>query len=253
MAETEPVTTPEGETFSREYVEALQHKLDQKTKGEALLKAKFEAHETRQRAQLAEMQPVVAEYIQEGLAMAGEHKHELESLTDFGNNLAKVDNVESAMPLARLITCHSARFKRKTEEFSVTKDAAEALAKANKELDEVKAERDAKSARVSELEKLADERQVAAESLQAELAKAGVLKEKFDFSKASSREAEPAAETKGSVGSSTPAAPMVDPLLAFVSNSGPGSGRIGLSGTGHHVLGAGGNGDSSIYAALRNA
>ena len=109
--------------------------VEQKTKGEALLKAKFEAHETRQRAQLAEMQPIVAEYIKEGLDMAGEHMHELESLTDFGNNLAKVDNVESAMPLARLITCHSARFKRKTEEFSVTKDAAEALAKASSSME----------------------------------------------------------------------------------------------------------------------
>ena len=135
---------------------------------------------------------------------------------------------------------------------------AQVLAKANKELDEVKADRDAKAQRVSELEGLADERLKAAEELQQELAKHGGIKEKYDFSKLGSREVSNAsaggADKKEPPARSVPVTPAVDPLLAFVSKGGGGL-RMQSSGTAHHLLGnaAGASGDAEIAAAIRAA
>jgi hypothetical protein len=253
MAETDATPAPATEeSFSKDYVEQLKKQLEEKTRTEAMLKAKFSAHEERQRAQLAEMQPAVMEFIKEGMDLAGDFKHEMAPMEQFAASLAKAENVESAMPLARMITVHSAKFKREREEFSKTKDAATALAEASKELDEVKADRDSKAARIVELEGLAAERQTAAEKLTEELAKTGAMKEKYDFSKASSREsasmdgASSAAATAGS------SAPFVDPLLSFVQKAGVGGGRIGQSSTGHGFLGnSGPSSDGGIAAAIR--
>ena len=61
-------------------------------------------------------------------------------------------NVDSALPLARMVSCFSAKVKREREEFSKTKDSADLLADANKQIDTLTAERDAKATRIAELE-----------------------------------------------------------------------------------------------------
>lgn len=245
-----------SETYSAEYVAQLKAELEAKTQSEASLKSKFATYETKQRAQLAEMQPVVQEWIKEGLESGPEFKADMESMIGFGDSLSNSSNIDSAMPLARMITCHSAKIKRERQEFSAASGAAEALGKANKELDELRADRDAKASRITELEGLVAERTGTAERLQEELAKAGLVKEKFDFSNASSREATaaargPSAAVVPPVKTSTP---FVDPLLSFIQKSGPASsGRISQSATGHHLLGAAGGGEVGIEAAIRMA
>ena len=181
------------------------------------------------------MQPAVQAWIKEGLEAGSEFKHEMESMVGFGDNLHQVANLDSALPLARMITCHSAKIKREREEFSQASAAAESLGKANKEIDTLKADVEAKTARIAELEGLVNERTSALERTNEELAKAGLVKEKFDFSQASSREAAPTGgSTGGSVSRDAPAAPFVDPLLAFVQKgSNVSNGRIGLSATNH--------------------
>ena len=122
------------------------------------------------------------------------------------------------------------------------------------ELDELRAERDTKATRIAELEGLVTERTTAAEKLQEELAKAGVLKDTFEFSKASAREYAAPATTGGAASSgsvSPPAAPFVDPLLSLVMGR-AGSGRIMPSTSSHAILGATGASDD-ISAALRVA
>jgi len=250
-----PVDASAGDSFSKEYVEQLKAQIAEKTRNEAVLKAKFAGHEQRQRAMLSEMQPTVQEWIKEGLDHGTmEDKHVMGPMSDFGANLHQADNLDSAMPLARMITVHSARFKRKSEEFSQSAGAAEQLGRVNKELEEIKADRDAKTARIGELEGLVNEHQGSLEALQEELAKHGHIKQQFDFSNSSSREAKGAGSSTGAMSASAAAAqPFVDPLLSYVQKNGGGGGRIGLSATGHHVLGAGGAGDSSLQAALRVA
>lgn len=255
--EVAPMPPAAAETYSADYVAQLKAELEAKTQAEAALKSKFAGYETKQRAQLAEMQPVVQEWIKEGLESGPEFKADMESMVGFGDSLASASNIDSAMPLARMISCYSAKIKRERQEFSAANGATEALGKANKELDEVRADRDAKATRISELEGLVAERTGAAERLQEELAKAGLVKERFDFSNASSREAAPtSAASSGGVSatSAKTAAPFVDPLLSFIQSSGAAvSGRIGQSNTGHHLLGASGAGEVGIEAAIRMA
>jgi len=130
--------------------------------------------------------------------------------------------------------CHSAKVKREREQFSQNSGAAEALGKANAEIDTLKADQSAKAGRISELEGLVAERTSAAEKLQDELSKAGLVQQKFDFSNASSREAAPPA-TITPTAAKTESAPFVDPLLSFVKKSGSGGGRIGLSASNHRT------------------
>jgi hypothetical protein len=245
---------PATESFSAEYVASLKAELEAEKSEKLGLKTKFAAHETRQRAQLTELQPAVQSWIKEGLDAGAEFKHEMQSMVGFGDNLHQAANLDSAMPLARMISCHSAKIKREREEFSQASGAAEALGKANKEIDTLKEENAASKVRIGELEGLVNERTSALERSNEELAKAGLVKEKFDFSNAASREAAPSGTSTGAMARETAAAPFMDPLLSFVQKgSGPSNGRIGQSATNHHILGAGGAGDGGIEAALRMA
>ena len=247
-------SAPVAETFSAEYVAELKKQLDAKSQAEAQLKAKFAVHESRQREQLKDMQPAVQAWIKEGLEAAGDYKHEVSPMAEFGDKLHEAANIDSAMPLARMISCHSAKIKREREEFSVASGAAEALGKANKEIDGLKADVEAKTARIAELEGLVNERTTALERSNEELHKAGLVTEKHDFSLATSREAAPSGGSTSPMANKAPAAPFVDPLLAFVQKgSSATNGRIGLSATNHHILGAGGAGDQGVEAALRMA
>lgn len=254
MADDASASAP-AETFSAEYVSQLKAELEAKSQEGAALKSKFATYETKQRAQLAEMQPVVQEWIKEGLEAGAEFKADIEPMVSFGDSLADSANIDSAMPLARMISCHSAKMKRERMEFSAASGASEALGKANKELDEIRADRDAKSSRITELEGLVAERTGTAERLQEELAKAGLVKERFDFSNTSSREAgggAGGAATGAALKHAKAAVPFVDPLLSFIQNAGGAvSGRINQSATGHHLLGASGVGEVGIEAAIR--
>ena len=247
-----PSTTTE--TFSAEYVASLKAELEAAKKAEAASKSKLAPYEARRRQQLIELQPAVQAFIKEGLESSPEFRVDMEPMEGFGAGLHEAANVESAMPLARLISCHSAKIKREREEFSAASGAAEALGKANQEIDKLKADLESRASRITELEGLVSERTLAAERLQEELAKNGLVKEKFDFSNASSREAAPQGESSGATARVAKSVPFVDPLLSFVQHHGSaGTSRIGLSATNHHILGAGGAGDSSIEAALRVA
>lgn len=99
---------------------------------------------------------------------------------------------------------------------------------------------------------LVNERTEAATKLQEELAKHGMIKEKLDFSKKSSREVVPEAAASSSASSSrtAPAANMNDALFSFVTGGGRGGLKIGQSSTAHHFLGST-PGDSDIANALR--
>jgi len=111
---------------------------------------------------------------------------------------------------------------------------------------------------------LCNDRRTAMEKLQVELAKAGVIKDKFDFSKLSSREA----NTEGAAGeqgdakkedgieqvTSVASRGFADELMSFVNGHtkmNGGTHRINQSGTSHAHLGAtAGSMESEIAAAI---
>ena len=257
MSEAEvAASTPVAETFSKEYVDALKAQLEAKTASELNYKNKYASVENRQRSQLAEMQPIVKDWISEGMEAGAEFKHEMLPMESFGTNLHEAANLDSTFPLARMISCHSAKIKREREEFAAKNGAVEELGKANKEIDTLKEENTTQKARITELEGLTGELRSTSELLQDKLSKAGLVEQKFDFSNASSRESAPQGTTSPAVAAKAPAGASIDPLFAFVSRGGGGgSGRIGLSATGHHILGAAGgaSGEADITAALRFA
>ena len=260
----EPGVTPSsldaGKTYSEDYVADLKAKLEAATAREASANAGLAAHKERQRMALKGMQAEVQSFVNEAYELAPEEqKHEVDPMRKFAESLGEAENPDSAMPLARVICLSSSKFKRDRSEFSKSSEAAEQLAAANKQIDELTADRDGKASRISELELLADERQAAAEKLQAELAKIGVVSEKFDFSKATAREAgatsTDAPSAPPSAPSAAPSAPAAaaDPLLAFLSTGSSVGGRLMPSGTSHGYLGAvaGSSSDGGVAEALR--
>lgn len=252
-----PSSLDAGKTYSEDYVNDLKAKLEDMTKREASANAGLSAHKERQRMALKGMQAEVESFVNDAYELAPEElKHEVAPMQAFAKSLGEAENPDSAMPLARVICLSSTKFKRDRSEFSKTSEAAEQLAAANKQIDDLTADRDGKASRISELEALADERQSAAEKLQAELAKIGVVSEKFDFSKATAREEGASSTAPPSAPPSMPSAPvapMADPLLDFLSSNATAGRRMMPSGTSHGFLGAapGSSTDGGVAEALR--
>ena len=218
----------------------------------ASLKAKTEIHDARQRDTLATMKPAVEGFISDLVADPAfeTYKHELAPMTRWASEMATGDALETNLSIGRLVSCASARFKRTIDEASANSEKGTLLASTMKELEGVKAERDLKISRITELEELVHERTGAATKLQDELARAGLLQEKVDFSNRSARESAPTSNSAGK----KPMTRVTDGLADFML-SGPSSGglKIGQSSTGHGFLGASGGGSDDVAAAIRAA
>lgn len=264
---TPPVAGAEG--FSKEYVEQLKSQLAKKDEEAAKLRAFKSTHDEKQRAVISKLQPDINEFVSALTAANADYATEMQPIVEWGKSCHESAALESAMPLARVLSCASAQFKRTREEASVLTDKANTLSSTMKELEEIKADRDSKAARISELEGLCNERQLAAEKMQDELARAGIIKDKFDFSKISSREVKadpavdaskaPASVSDGLVASTSQAsrgAMIEDSLMSFVSRakSSVSSNRIGQSNTSHAFLGASSGGlEGEIASAIRQS
>lgn len=253
-----------GETYSKEMVEKLKAELAEKSEEAAKLRAFKNGHDEKSRAVIAKMQPDIQAFVGSLIENNADQAADMAPIGEWAKTCHESASLETAMPLARVLSCASNAFKRSREEASVLSGKANTLGSTLKELEEIKADRDAKAARIAELESLCTERQTAAEKLQDELAKAGVLKDRFDFSKLSSREAK--AEPEPAAGSSSlqavtsnasrkaPMKAVEDELMSFVSrtSSGTAAGRVNQSATGHAFLGATAGGmEAEIASAVR--
>ena len=253
MADEAVVTTDSGETFSKEYVEKLKNDLAAKAEEAAKLKAFKTTHDQKQREVIAKLQPEINSYMEALVKDHPDHAEDMKPLVSWSRSCHESNSLETAMPLARVMSCASAQFKRTRDEASVASEKVGTLGATMKELEETKASESAKLQRIAELETHCNELQTANGALQEELAKAGIIKDKFDFSKLSSREAGAAAsEVKAEAVADTKLTAVVsnasrgagismdDELMSFVrgSASGAGSGKIIQSATGHSYLGA---------------
>lgn len=269
MASEEVVTPPTPstvaeETVSKETYEALKAQLEQKSQDLAEARARGEVYENKERTRIAAFQPAAKEFMKEMLSEAdAETKADLLPLATWADDFASKQDIMSQAPLARLVSCASAKLKRTREEASVHSESAVALSSAMSELETTKTERDGLRMRVGELETLANERQEGLEKLQAELARAGLLSEKYDFSKLSSREKGVTVAAGGSKehaptttleattsnASKAPVA-MQDRLFSEILSRGGGNLRVLGSGTSHALLGNAST-DGDLMAALR--
>jgi len=213
----------------------------------ALLKAKTDVYDNQKREALTGMKDDVGAFINDiaGSEEFAAFKHELAPMQRWCGQMEQGDALDTNLSIGRLVSCASAKFKRTREEATANGEKSTLLASTMKELEEVKADRDAKAGRIGELEGLVDERTNAAKAFEAELAKNGMLKEKIDFSQKSAR------ENTGGSSSKAPVPNMDDALFGFI-NAGPSNGglRIGQSATGHSYLGTNGS-DDAVASAIR--
>lgn len=269
---SDDTTTPAevGENFSKEYVDKLKADLAAKADEAAKLKAFKSTHEERQRSVISKLQPDIQTFVETLVKENSDHADDMKPLVDWSRSCHESNSLETAMPLARVISCASAQFKRTRDEASVASEKAGTLGATMKELEELKVIQASKSQRVAELEAHCNELQTANGALQEELAKAGVIKDKFDFSKLSSREApkndgsskEGTAATGGGAdivavtsNASRGRIRVDDELMSFVrgSASGSGSSKLFQSATGHSHLGSlGGTLEGEIASAMRS-
>ena len=261
-----PSSTTTEDSVSKESYEALKRQLEQKTADLADARARSEVFENKERTRIAAFQPAAVEFLGSLMEEADpEAKADLAPLQTWANEFHQKQDIMSQAPLARLVSCASAKLKRHRDEASANSETAATLANTIKELEGVKSERDGLRQRVGELESLADERQAGLEKLSAELARAGLMSERFNFSKVSSREkdAPPAGDAAAqaptgadtglvastSNASKAPAAPT-DRLLAEIMQRGGGGLKVMGSGTSHALLGNS-SAEGDIMAALR--
>jgi hypothetical protein len=243
-----------GDEVSKESYEELKRQLAQKSQDLADARARSDVFESKERQRIAAFQPDAKAFVDELIAGAdAETKADLAPMATWASDFHTKSDVLAQGPLARLVSCASASVKRSREEASANSDAANSLGQTMKELEAATGERDALKQRVAELGALADERQAGLERLQAELSKAGLVAEKFDFSKASSREehATGNATAKKEIQTTTSnASRPTDQLLSEIFSRGSGSLRFVSSTTAHQLLGTSGGASTDIAAAI---
>lgn len=257
---SDPEVAAAGDDVSKESYEELKRQLAQKSQDLADARARSDVFEQKERTRISAFQPDAKAFIDELMDGAdAETKADLSPMATWAGDFHTKSDVLAQAPLARLVACASARVKRSRDEASANNEASATLGKTMKELEEMTTERDSLKQRVGELGALADERQAGLERLQAELSKAGLVGEKFNFSKASSREANPAEtpepvaakeEIKQVTSNASRPAPT-DYLLSEIFNRGGGSLRFVSSSTTHQLLGSSNGGSTDIAAAIR--
>jgi len=258
---SDPEVAGAGDDVSKESYEELKRQLASKTQDLADARARSDVFEKKERTRIGAFQPDAKAFIDDLMSGAdAETVADLAPMQQWAGDFHTKSDVLAQAPLARLVSCASARVKRSLEKASANTEASETLGKTMKVLEEMTTERDSLRQRVGELGALADERQAGLERLQGELAKAGLVAEKFDFSKAASREAKPAetaAETvvvKEEINKVTSnASRPTDYLLSEIFSRGGGSLRFVSSSTTHQLLGSSGGGGADIAAAIKSA
>ena len=229
----------------------------------AQLKARLDAFEARDRSKLQSFQPAMEEYIKElstDFATA-ETKGHFDAMGDWARSCHERGNLDTQMQLGTIISCSASKLKRVREEASLQSATAAQLAESAQREEKLAEENTALRQRTDELSASLKEIQANSETLQLKLEKAGMMKEaeKFDFSKAASREVEPKEEVVVSKENASRAATApiatIDPsmaLMAFVSGA-VGSSRFTPAASNHAVLGAAASEQASmsISSALR--
>lgn len=254
-ADTTMVETPSADAgVSVETHKQVKDEVSKLREQLAAEKAKNQIYVERNREKLITMKDDVNDFVNTIAKENPEHT-ELNMMCRWAAEMEKGESLETNLGMGRLISCASANLKRTREEASQLTEKSTALAEAYKKIEALEAERDAKVQRETELQGLLEERTAAATKLQEELAKQGGIKEKYDFSMPSAREAGPSSAAGSSAdhaaasSRSAPAPNMDDALFAFVSSGGRGGLRIGQSGTNHSLFGN--NGSDGLAAALR--
>ena len=202
MAEVSNAAAPPAEAARDELVERLKADLAAKTEETARANARASIFEDKERARIkawkGDAEFFMREFVNEEID--GFHdgsatlKEDVAPLGVWASEYADKADISSQGALAAVSYVASKGIKRLREKASANSAAAESLATTMKQNEELTAKHTKLQADYEDALKCMAERQKGLETLQAELSRAGLMNEKFDFSKLSSREANPPAE-----------------------------------------------------------
>ena len=138
MAETEHAAVADTESFSKEYVDRLKADLAAKSEEASVLRAYKSGHEQKTREIIASLQPDVNSFVDTVMGEHKDHAADMASMKEWATSCHQSASVDTALPLARLMSCASATIKRTREEASVASQNSETLGATMKELEAVK-------------------------------------------------------------------------------------------------------------------
>lgn len=263
MADTNNNNAVAPDSISKDTFEETKKLAEERATKLASAEAKLQIYEERDRKQLKAYQPGMEEMIKELLDEAPvDTKPYFNNMLDWSRTASERPNIDTQMQLGSVVHACASKLKRVREESSVQSATADQLAASAKENDLLKAELGMARQREAELTCSLKEIQTNSEILQTKLEKAGAMSEKFDFSKATSREA--LASTTGSNDNllsttdnasngsvmTLPTYSPTDALLSFaVSHGSSASNRFMPASTNHSLLGA--SSSEPIFSAIR--
>ena len=280
MTDVSNAAAPPAEAARDELVERLKADLAAKTEETARANARASIYEDKERERIKAWKTDAEFFMKEFVNDEIDNFHQGTSLKSdvaplgvWASEYADKADISSQGALAAVSYVASKGIKRLREKASANSAAAESLASTMKQNEELTAKNSKLQADYEDALKCMAERQKGLETLQAELSRAGLMNEKFDFSKLSSREANPPAEPAAAAtpapaleqvkmeaskaaGSSAPSAranPLEgsnDLLSSLLSRSNGGL-RVNPSGTAHAHLGAP-SGEPDLVSMLRS-
>jgi len=276
MADTEPVTVNAAPEESA-VMEQLKLQLAEQTAKAAQANQQLEFFNGRERERISAFQPESQHFFNDFMKEEIEKYHQGTSLAQdvaplgvWANEFHQKKDITSQGALAAASYVASKSIKRLRDEASKLPTLQESLASSLKENEELKQGKDKLQRDYDEAIGLANDRQKGLVILEEKLHAAGLMNEKFDFSKLTSREADadkpaephaaaaaPALEVVKAEASKAAGAVSANPiqqqdLLTSLLTRSTGGLRINTSGTQHAFLGAPG-GDGNLMASLAAA
>ena len=268
-----PASLSAAEYITKETHDLLKAQLANEKASSAVLRAKADAHDSRQRGFLTDVQPRAEEFVK----LISEHVHPdhkpyVDNLASWTQKMHQQpsEKLDDQMGLAVAIDCASALVKRTREEKDEASQKDQALQDALTSKEELRGDHEKLQKRYTEMSSLADERQANNDKLAYTIAQMNGTARRYDFQNPSSREKsrEPPKDSSGKAPMGPPLgqgltttidvasagvghhAMNTDPsqcLSNFLSQShdGGGSGRIMRTSTAHGWLGGGGGDEGS--------
>jgi hypothetical protein len=278
MTDVSNAAAPPAEAARDELVERLKADLAAKTEETARANARASIYEGKERERIAAWKGDAEFFMKEFVNDEIDNYHQGTSLKAdvaplgvWASEYADKADISSQGALAAVSYVASKGIKRLRDQASANSAAAESLAATMKQNEELTAKNAKLQADYEDALKCMAERQKGLETLQAELSRAGLMNEKFDFSKLSSREANPPAEPaaaatpapaleqvkmEASKAAGSSSAARANPLegsndlLSNLLSRSTGGLKMVPSGTAHSYLGAP-SGEPDIASVLR--
>jgi len=261
-------------------VERLKREAADATRAKAEAEARMEGFVAREKSRIAGWQPDCKDFMCDFInSEVEEHHPQLKDdvavftgTSGWAHTYTEKPDIQAQGALAAVSYVASKGIKRLREQASQGAAAQATLAETMKQNEDLTAQNAKLQKDYQEAMTLCDERQKGLEVLQAELVKGGLMNEKFNFSKLTSREqVPPEPHAAAGVGAAAPSLEVVkaeaskaasgaaagnpiqqQDLLASLLGRSTGGLRMGQSSTQHAFLGAS-NGEADIGALIRGS